>query len=446
MKILVLGSGGREHALAWKISRSPQSPEVICAPGNGGMAREFTCLEIPEGLGTEGGIQRALAIAKEHVVDLTVVGPELPLSLGIVDTFEAAGCKVFGPTKAAAQLEASKCFAKEFMDRHEIPTAAFRCFTEASEARKFVERLRLPVVVKADGLADGKGVIVARERHEVFTAISDMLVQKRFGAAGERIVIEDYLPGAEMSLLVLTDGVTYLPLETARDHKAARDGDRGPNTGGMGSYSPYRSLDDPVLGAVMDQIVSPTLAGLQEDKLLFKGLLYFGLMLTKDGPQVLEYNVRFGDPETQSILMRLQSDFLELLLAVAEGRLQEATAEWDPRPAVCIVAASGGYPGTYPMDLPISGVEEAIAAAGDEDALKIFFAGTKAGKQVGADGIPELLTAGGRVLGVTARGNDLRAARQTAYGCIEMLKFDRMYFRRDIGLTAGGVATSGLVS
>jgi phosphoribosylamine--glycine ligase len=349
-----------------------------------------------------------------------------------VDRFVAEGLRIFGPTKDAARLEASKCFAKEFLERHEIPTAAFRSFTEATEARKFVEKLRLPVVIKADGLAEGKGSFIARDRNEAFAAVDTIMVQRRFGEAGQSLIVEDYLGGNEMSLLVLTDGETYLPLETARDYKAIREGEQGPNTGGMGSYSPLLSLDDPKLVEVMDRIVGPTLNGLREDGIRYRGLLYFGLMLTPEGPHVLEFNVRFGDPETQPIMLRLRSDLLDLLLAVAEERLSGATAEWDPRPSVCVVAASGGYPGPYQTGFTLTGIDEA-EATGDGETLKVFSAGVRTGK-AGPDGKPELLTDGGRVLGITAIGADLAAARQAAYQAMEKIRFERMILRKDIGL------------
>jgi phosphoribosylamine--glycine ligase len=433
MKILVLGAGGREHALAWKLSQSPQKPEVLCAPGNGGIAREFTCLEIPQGLGSAEGIDGALRLAKETGAELTVVGPEAPLALGITERFVAEGLRIFGPTSEAARLESSKCFAKDFLDRHEIPTAAYRSFDDPGEARKFVEKLRLPVVIKADGLAEGKGAFVCRDRNEALAAVDTILVQRRFGEAGHRLIVEDYLPGTEMSLLVLTDGETYLPLETARDYKPIRDGDQGPNTGGMGSYSPLRSLEDPALGEVVDKIVGPTLAGLRGEGIRFQGVLYFGLMLTSDGPQVLEFNVRFGDPEIQSIVMRLRSDLVELLTAVAEGKLDGATTEWDPRPALSVVAASGGYPGPFQTGFAISGLEEA-EATGESGDLKVFYAGVRQGKSTG--GKPEIVTAGGRVLAVTALGSDLQGARRTAYEAMEKIQFERIVFRKDIGLTA----------
>lgn len=438
MKILVLGGGGREHALAWKIAQSPQSPEVICAPGNGGIAREFPCIEIPGGLGTEEGIENALTLAKEKGIDFTVVGPEAPLALGIVDRFSAEGLLIFGPNREAARLESSKCFAKEFMDRHDIPTAAFWSSEDPAEARKYVEKVKLPLVIKADGLAEGKGTIIARDRNEVFSAVDLILVQRRFGEAGRKVIVEDCLEGTEMSLLVLTDGETYLPLETARDYKPARDGDQGPNTGGMGAYSPLHSLEEPLLAEITEKIVRPTLAGLQKDGIPFRGLLYFGLMLTAEGPQVLEFNVRFGDPETQPTLMRFQSDFLNLLQSVAEGRLSGTTVEWDPRPSVCVVAASGGYPGPYEGGFSIQGLENAEAGA-EADTLKIFGAGLRTGPE-GPDGKPELLTAGGRVLGVTALGADLESARRVAYEALEKIHFEKMMYRRDIASVGFGTS------
>jgi phosphoribosylamine--glycine ligase len=432
MKILVLGGGGREHALAWKISQSPRKPDVICAPGNGGMARQFPCFDIAGGLSSPEGVEAALTLAKEQGVDFTVVGPEAPLALGIVDRFAAEGLHIFGPTRDAARLESSKCFAKDFLDRHEIPTAAFRVFTDAAEARKFVEKLRLPVVIKADGLAEGKGAFVCRDRNEAFAAVDMILVQKKFGEAGEKLIVEDFLKGEEITLLVLTDGEQYLTLETARDYKAARDGDQGQNTGGMGSYSPLWSLEDPKIAQIQETIVSPTINGLGKEGIRFKGLIYFGLMVTAEGPQVLEYNVRFGDPETQPLLMRLRTDLIDLLEAVAEGRLDGTTVEWDPRPSICVIAASGGYPGPYQTGFSIKGIEEA-EGVGDGENLKVFGAGVRTGKP-GPDGKPELVTSGGRVLGVTAVGQDLSEARDLAYRAMEAIQFDRMHYRKDIGL------------
>jgi len=430
MKILVLGSGGREHALAWKLSLSPRAPEVVCAPGNGGIVREFPCVDISGGLGSPEGVEEAVRLAREMGADLTLVGPEAPLALGIADRFQAEGLTLFGPTRDAARMESSKCFAKEFLERHEIPTSAYRSFDDPNEARKFVEKLRLPVVIKADGLAEGKGTVIARDRNDALAAVDAILVQRRFGDAGQRLIVEDFLTGTEMSLLVLTDGETYLPLETARDYKAIRDGNQGPNTGGMGAYSPLHSLEDPTLGEVQDKIVGPTLTGLREEGIKFRGLLYFGLILTSEGPQVLEFNVRFGDPEIQPIVMRLRTDLVELVEAVATGRLEGATVEWDPRPAICVVAASGGYPGHYQTGFAISGLEAAQATR--EGDIKVFYAGVRSGKP-GPDGKPELLTAGGRVLGVTTLGSDLPGARRAAYQALEKIRFERMIYRKDIG-------------
>jgi phosphoribosylamine--glycine ligase len=420
MRILVIGGGGREHALVSTLRRSPRAPQVYCAPGNAGIAREATIVDIrPEG----DGIPALAAFAREQGIDLTVVGPEAPLVEGVVDTFQAAGRAIFGPDRKGARLEGSKCFTKEFLARHEIPTARFRIFDTAPSAREYVEGVPLPVVLKADGLAAGKGVFVARERRAALEAVEAILVERRFNKAGDRLVVEECLGGSEVSLLVLTDGDRYVPLETAQDYKPAFDGDRGPNTGGMGCYSPYHAVDGPVVREVLARIVEPTLAGLRAEGIRYSGVLYVGLMLTAAGPQVLEFNCRFGDPETQGILVRLQSDLASVLEECAAGRLARGSLEWDPRHAVCVVAVSGGYPGSYRSGLPIDG----LGAVEDPD-VKIFHAGTRRG----ASG--EVLTAGGRVLGVTALGKDRRAAREKAYRALARIRFEGMAHRSDIGL------------
>ncbi len=420
MKILVVGSGGREHALVSTLGRSPRKPALYCAPGNAGIASEARIADIAAD--SAQGIENLLHFAKDEAIDMTVVGPEVPLVLGIADRFEAAGLKVFGPSRAAALLEGSKCHTKEFLARHGIPTAGFRIFDDARHAASHVERAAFPVVLKADGLAAGKGVIVARNRAEALAAVDAILVERRFGDAGNRLLVEDFLPGSEMSLLVIADGESFISLETAQDYKPALDGDKGPNTGGMGCYSPYFPLTDPVIRTAVEKIVRPTFDGLGRDGVVFRGVLYVGLMLTKDGPQVLEFNVRLGDPETQAILVRLKSDLAQVLELAIAGRLGNAKLEWDPRPSVCVVAASGGYPGKYEAGRRITGLE----SVADPD-VKVFHAGTKRGPA------GEVLTSGGRVLAVTAIARSREGARAKAYEALSRIQFEGMHFRRDIG-------------
>ncbi len=434
MRVLVLGGGGREHTLAWKLSRSPIVKEVWCAPGNAGIAREVETVSIAPD--TPEGIEEAIQFAKAKKIDLTVVGPEAPLVLGVVDRFEKEKLNIFGPNRQASRLEGSKCFAKDFMDRHSIPTAAFRTFDNPGEARRFVEKTALPVVIKADGLAAGKGVVIARERAQALQAIDTMMLERRFGEAGSKIVVEDFLPGTEMTLIVLTDGETALPLETAQDYKPALNGNQGPNTGGMGSYSPHVPVKDPLIDEILDRIIYPALAGLRIEKIPYCGAIYAGLMLTEEGPQVLEFNVRFGDPEAQAILYRLKSDLAEVIQACLEERLNEVTLEWDNRPSVCVVGASQGYPGPFESGFPIEGLEEAeqeAAASGSE--LKVFFAGVK-GESGAPKGLP-LYTSGGRVLGVTALGETLEQARGKAYQALKKIRFTGLSYRDDIGIPYG---------
>ncbi len=423
-RVLVVGSGGREHAIVSALARSPSKPVVFCAPGNGGIAQDAQIVDIS--VDSPESIDRLLAFAQSDAIDLTVVGPETPLVMGIVDRFEAAGQRIFGPPASGARLEGSKCFTKEFLARHNIPTAPFRIFDDADEARRHVENGPIPVVLKADGLAAGKGVIVARERQEALNAVDAILVERRFGAAGDRLLVEECLEGSEISLLVVTDGDHYIPLETAQDYKPAFDGNQGPNTGGMGSYSPYLSLGDPTMQRILEVIIRPTLDGLRDEGVAFRGLLYAGLMLTNTGPQVLEFNVRFGDPETQPILTRLRTDLLELFeAAVTPGALARFTLEWDPRPAVCVVAASGGYPGSYEKGLPITGLDEATAGVPGTE-LEVYHAGTARGTG------GQTVTTGGRVLGVTCIGETREAAREKAYAALAKIHFDGIRYRRDI--------------
>ena len=419
MKILVIGGGGREHALAWKLGRSPDAERIFCAPGNAGTA------EIAENVSISAGDLKALVrFARENRIDLTVIGPDDPLAAGIVDLFTAEKLCAFGPTQSAARIEASKIFAKELMRNQKIPTAEARTFADSSEALRYCERLKFPVVIKADGLALGKGVIIAADRVAARSAIDEMMNQGRFGDAGRRIVIEDFLRGTECSLHALVDGRSYRLLESARDHKRALDGDQGPNTGGMGAFSPANNWTKKLQSKFETEIMQPLLRGFMQKGITFHGLLYPGLIITSEGARVLEFNCRFGDPETQALLPRMKSDLLPLLEATIDGNLSKRTIEWDTRAAVTVVLASGGYPGKYETGKTISGLND---AANVED-VQIFHAGTKR-----ADG--EVKTAGGRVLAVTALGSTLEAARARAYDAVSRIQFVHCHYRRDIALS-----------
>ena len=398
MNILIIGSGGREHALAWKITQSPRADSVFVAPGNAGTAEDAENIPI-----AGDDFPALVRFAKDARVDLTVVGPEAPLAAGIVDVFEKENLRIFGPSKAAAELEASKVFCKDLLRNADVPSAEYRTFNDAGRAIRFIEeREDVPIVIKADGLAAGKGVIVCEHREQAVLAVEQIGVHKVFGTAGNRIVIEERLHGEEVSVLAITDGQTIVTLQPAQDHKRAHDGDAGPNTGGMGAYSPTALVDDTILHFVEEHILVPTVHAMKRSRRPFRGVLYAGLMLTNQGPKVLEFNARFGDPETQPILMRLKSDLLDLLDATVDGRLEEIPPlEWDDRPAICVVMASEGYPGDYRKGLPIHGLAEAAAVPD----VKVFHAGTSlVDKQV--------VSAGGRVLGVTAVG-DSRGQGQT---------------------------------
>ena len=420
MKLLVLGSGGREHALAWKLHESQQMEELYCAPGNAGIAQEAEC--IPVDLSQ---IKAVVELAKQVRADLTVVGPEAPLVAGIVDEFEKAGLAIIGPSKAAARLEGSKIFAKQFMLRHGIPTARFEVADSFEQAMRALARFPLPVVVKADGLAAGKGVVVARDRVEAERAIEDFMLRKTLGGAGDRVIIEECLAGEEASFIVLTDGRAILPLVPTQDHKALLDGDRGPNTGGMGAYSDDSILSESLYDEVLRSIVAPTLAGMEMEGSPYRGFLYCGLMMTATGPSLLEYNVRLGDPEAQPILMRLRSDLTDLLAASREGQLAPLDAHWSPNPAVCVVVASRGYPGKPEVGKKITGYEAVEALGG----VKIFHAATRVENH-------DLLTTGGRVMGVTAIAHDLSSAIQRAYSGVAKVQFEGMQYRTDIGAKA----------
>ncbi len=417
MNVLVLGSGGREHALVWKLRESQQTADIFCAPGNAGIAQTAECFPID--LTNPAAM---LQLAEDVKADLTVAGPEVPLVAGVVDEFLRAGRRIIGPTKAAAQLEGSKMFAKEFMRRHGIPTARFTVVEDYASGVKSVGEFGLPVVIKADGLAAGKGVVVARTREEAEKALDDFMVQKALGGAGDRVVIEECLVGEEVSFIVLAGVRGSLPLVPTQDHKAVFDDDLGPNTGGMGAYSDDTILGDRLRQDILRRIIEPTLAGMSAEGMPYRGFLYCGLMLTLEGPKVLEYNVRLGDPETQPIMMRLRSDLFELLMASLDGQLAAVGARWSPNPTVCVVLTSKGYPGKSETGKVITGIEAAESRGG----VKIFHAGTVFRER-------QLLTSGGRVLGVTAIGEDLPSAIDKAYAAVGKVHFEGMHYRRDIG-------------
>jgi phosphoribosylamine--glycine ligase len=425
MNILVIGNGGREHALAWKLKQSPRAGRVFVAPGNAGTAIDAENVNIPADKFPE-----LIRFAQDNQVALAVVGPEVPLSQGIVDAFEQARLKVFGPSKAAAELEASKVFCKELLRNTFIPTAEYQAFSAVEHALKYLsEREDVPVVVKADGLAAGKGVIVCPNREQAIAAVELIARQKAFGSAGNRLVIEERLDGEEVSVLAITDGRTIVTLQPAQDHKPAYDNDRGPNTGGMGAYCPAPLLDDATLHWVEERILVPTVHAMKRRRRPFRGVLYAGLMITHQGPKVLEYNVRFGDPECQPLLLRLRTDLVDLLEATADGRLDElGPLQWDPRPAVCVVMASAGYPGDYGKGFPIRGLEEAAKLPD----VKVFHAGTA----MAADG--QVIATGGRVLGVTALGSNIANAKLEAYRAVKAIRWEGAWCRKDIADKAIG--------
>lgn len=422
MNLLVIGGGGREHALAWKLAQSPRVSQIFCAPGNAGTAL-LGARNLPLKITDCDGL---VAAAREHKIDFTVVGPDDALAGGVVDHFQNAGLRIFGPTQSAARLESSKIFTKEFLGRHGVPTAAAGAFESSTEARAFCEGKNYPLVIKADGLATGKGVVIAEDPRAAAAAIDDMMDRRKFGDAGRRVLIEEFLTGRECSLHALLDGRGHYQLwPAAQDYKRALDGDAGLNTGGMGTVSPpVLGLDEPTQERIRCEIMDPLVTGLENEGIDFRGMLFPGLMLTADGPKVLELNARFGDPETQVLLPRLRSDLLPLLEAAADGRLDRVPApEFDPRPTVCVILASGGYPEAYPTDLPIRGLEE-----NKEVGVQIFHAGTR----LEADGCT-IVTAGGRVLGISALGRDLADARVRAYAVAARIEFEGRHLRRDIG-------------
>jgi len=416
MKVLVLGGGGREHALVWKLRQSPRVSQVYCAPGNGGIADEAECTAVDA-----KSLDSMVALAMRLQPDLTVVGPELPLTLGVVDEFQRRGWKVFGPTQAAARLESSKSFAKEFLQRHHIPTAPFAICDSIEQVRSALSHFHTPVVVKADGLAAGKGVVIAKSKEEAASVAAEMFSGKMVGEAGSRVVLEECLKGDELSFLVFSDGERVAPLVAAQDHKRVGDGDTGPNTGGMGAYSTADIVDNAMRDWLVNHIARPVVAGMKAEGTEFKGVLYCGLMMTARGPMVLEFNCRFGDPETQPILMRLESDLVDALEASIEGRVSEGDFRWSRDASVCVVMSSGGYPGTFEQGKRIDGLEE----AGEIEGVRVFHAGTTK-----RDGV--YYTAGGRVLGVTARAADLETAVARAYEACGKISFAGAHYRKDI--------------
>jgi phosphoribosylamine--glycine ligase len=418
MKVLIIGGGGREHALAWKAAQSPLVDEILVAPGNAGTAREPKLRNVAIAATDSEAL---VALARREQVGLTIVGPEQPLVAGIVDRFEAAGLACFGPSATAAQLEGSKAFTKAFLERHGIPTAAYASFTDAETAVAWLRRQSLPIVIKADGLAAGKGVVIATTLPEAEATVREMLEGFAFGPAGSKIVIEEFLTGEEASFIALVDGTVVKPLASSQDHKTRDDGDRGPNTGGMGAYSPAPVVTPAQHERIMREVMLPTVQGLAKDGIRYRGFLYAGLMINAAGePKVLEFNCRFGDPETQPIMMRLKTDIVALCLAACEGRLTGQSIDWDPRAAVGVVMASGGYPGDYEKGLAISGLDGL-----DATDLKVFHAGTRLDEG-------KVLTDGGRVLCVTALGSDVRAARDRAYAAVDRIRWTGAFCRRDI--------------
>jgi phosphoribosylamine---glycine ligase len=421
MRILIIGSGGREHALVWKVAQSKLCDKIFCAPGNAGIAQIAECVDIKA-----DDIPGLLDFARREKIDLTVVGPEVPLSLGIVDEFAKYKLKIFGPNKAAARMEASKVFSKELMAKYNVPTAPFKVFENPETAKKYIEKIGAPCVVKADGLAAGKGVVVAKTVDEAKKAVESIMQEKIFGEAGNKVIIEECLQGEEASILVITDSKEVIALASAQDHKRVFDNDQGQNTGGMGVYSPAPVVTKELFKEILDKVIYRTIDGLVKEGIDYRGVLYAGIMLTKDGPKTLEFNVRFGDPETQAILPRLKSDLVEIMLATSEQKLNRLrNLEWLPSACVCVVCAAGGYPGNYEKGKEIKGLEN----AGKIDGVVVFHAGTKIQNK-------RIVTNGGRVLGVTGLGRTIKEAIVKAYAAVQEISFEGMHYRKDIGAKA----------
>lgn len=420
MKVLVVGGGGREHALVWKLAQSSGLDKILCAPGNAGIAQSADCKEIPS-----DDISSLLQLAKEKQVDLTIVGPELPLALGITDLFRSSGLSVVGPSKEAALIESSKTFAKAFMLRHKVPTAFSQSFTDPNKAMAYIKKIGVPIVIKADGIAAGKGVVVAQEESMALDAVKSMMEDRLFGEAGTKILIEELLEGQEATLLVFTDGLSYIPMLPSQDHKRIYDDDRGPNTGGMGAYAPAPIITESLHLQIIKEIVEPTIIGFQKDRIPYEGILYVGLMITKSGPKVIEYNARFGDPETQVVLPLIQTDLLDIFQAIVNHRLDEVSVDWDSGVTVCVALATKGYPQKSSPSVPIIGIEKAESIPD----VMIFHAATRKEKS-------RWMTAGGRVLGVTAWGKTVASAQEKAYESVAQIQFEGMQFRRDIALKA----------
>ncbi|MGL4876484.1 phosphoribosylamine--glycine ligase [Paraclostridium dentum] len=416
MKVLVVGSGGREHAICYSLLKGKKVNDIYCAPGNAGISEIAQCLSIKD-----NDIDNLYKFAKENKIDLTIVGPEVPLVDGIVDKFEKENLRIFGPNKKCSMLEGSKAFSKEFMIKHDIPTAKYKEYMDLDEAINEIDSFGYPVVIKADGLAAGKGVVIAKDKEEGIKALREMMSDKKFGIAGEKIVIEEFLKGIETSILAFVDNNTIVPMESAKDHKKVYNNEEGPNTGGMGTFSPSNIYDEQLSHIVKKEVLDKTLKGFKDDNLNYKGILFIGLMITEDGPKVLEYNVRFGDPETQSVLLRLETDLIEIIEAILENRLNEIHIKYDEKNAVCVMLTSGGYPESYEKGKVITGLDKV-----DED-IVIFHSGTKIINN-------KLVTNGGRVIGISAKGNSLEEASKKVYENIEKIKFEGMHYRTDIGV------------